>query len=84
MTRPRSSLPVLFVLACALCGLCLLGAACNGDGNDAPPPQHADFAPTDVFSRRAPKPARTATARKLLVVGDSLDQYVVQWQIFQF
>ena len=61
-----------FLLACALCGLCLLGAACNGDGNETPPPQHADLAPTDVFSRRAPKPPRTDTARKLLVVGDSL------------
>jgi len=60
------------VLACALCGLCLLGAACNGDGNETPPPQHADLAPTDVFSQRAPKPPRVAAARKLLVVGDSL------------
>lgn len=69
---PSRSRTGRFVLACALCGLCLLGAACNGDGNDTPPPQHADLAPTDVFSLRAPKPTRTATARKLLVVGDSL------------
>ena len=69
---PSRSRTGRFVLACALCGLCLLGAACNGDGNETPPPQHADLAPTDVFSRRAPKPHRTATARKLLVVGDSL------------
>lgn len=60
------------VLAGALCGLCLLGAACNGDGNETPPPQHAGLAPTDVFSRRAPKPQRAAATRKLLVVGDSL------------
>ncbi|WP_300161942.1 DUF459 domain-containing protein [Solidesulfovibrio sp.] len=68
------------VPACALCVLCLLGAACSS-GDEPPKAERSDLSPTDIFSRRAPKPtqpaepaepAQTARTRRFLVVGDSL------------
>ncbi len=74
----RTHLPwltLLPALALALC--CLLTGGCDRgrDETDAPAPGN-NLAPLDIFSRRAPSPPSpppaVPTARKILVVGDSL------------
>ncbi|MHC1711136.1 MAG: DUF459 domain-containing protein [Solidesulfovibrio sp.] len=61
--RPRA-------LAASLVLCCCLGAACSQE-NAEKSPSSPEVAPTDVFSKRAPKPPRP-NLRKILVVGDSL------------
>ncbi len=63
------------VPACALCLLCLSGAACSR-GDEPPKATSSELSPADIFSRRAPKPApepaKAERAKRFLVVGDSL------------
>jgi uncharacterized protein len=71
-TVPKRSASGLWsrALVIAIALFACLGVACSQE-NGEKPPSATEVAPSDVFSKRAPKPLQPSL-RKILVVGDSL------------